>query len=133
MGGQDGFSRDLLSYNDESNSLMGGVHIKPGSHWDFNLYGVYVQSKAALDPFDLPADDYVARTPSMTFDFSIAHTYTDIDLTRFEGGVEAKYSFTDSFWARARYRFIDYTDDAPVLEDQTGRVDFVYAMLGFAF
>lgn len=133
MGGQDGSSRDLLSYNEESNSLMAGFHVTPGERWDFDLYGVYIQSEAALDPFDLPADDYVAITPSMTYDFSIAHTYTDIDLTRFEGGVGAKYSFSDSLWVRAKWRFIDYTDDAPVLEDQTGRVDFVYATIGFAF
>jgi hypothetical protein len=133
MGGQDGSSRDLLSYNEESSSLMAGFHFKAGQRWDFNLYGVYVQSEAALDPFDLPADDYVAITPPMNYDFSIAHTYTDIDLTRFEGGVEAKYNFTDTLWARAKYHLIDYQDDAPFLEDFTGRVDFLYAMIGFAF
>ena len=133
MGGQDGFSRDLLSYNETASSLMAGIHLKPFERWNFNVYGVYIQSEAALDPFDLPADDYVAITPSMSYDFSIAHTYTDIDLTRFEGGVEAKFSFTDSFWARANWRFIDYQDDAPALENLTGRIDFITAALGWAF
>ncbi len=70
MGGQDGYSRNVLNYNETSNSILAGVKIHPGDHWDLGLNVTYTASEGGIDPFDLPADDYVAITPPMSYDFS---------------------------------------------------------------
>ena len=85
MGGQDGFSRDILKYNEESNSILAGVKIHPSDSWDLGLNFGYTESTGGMDPFELPADDYVANTPSMSYDFSKSNTYSNIDIDRFNG------------------------------------------------
>lgn len=37
MGGQDGYSRDLLTYDEEANTLLGGIKIHPAGRWDLGL------------------------------------------------------------------------------------------------
>lgn len=133
MGGQDGFSRDLLSYSSDSDTLVAGLHLKPAPNLELHASLAYVQSSAGLDPFDLPAADYVAITPAMIYDFSIAHTYSDLDLTRTEGELGAKLRFGDGLWLRLNYLYLDYTDDAPYLYEADGRADFITAAFGIAF
>ena len=133
MGGQDGFSRDLLTYNDTSTSLVGGLkfHLSKKSELGLNL--AYTRSEAGLDPFDLPADDYVAITPPTVYDFSKSHLYSQLDVTRIDGDLDFKYRFSESFWLRANYKYIDYSDDTPYLFDTTGAVQWATVALGFYF
>ena len=104
MGGQDGYSRDLLDYNEESNNIMAGIKIRPSDRWDLGLNLAYTTAEGGLSQFDLPADDYVAITPPMSYDFSKSHTYSNIDVERFNfdaieeasvltGGLDAEFGF----------------------------------------
>lgn len=133
MGGQDGFSRDLLAYATESNVLMGGVTVHPSERWDLGLHLVWTASEAGLDPFDLPADDYVAITPPTVFDFSQTHTFSDLDTTRVDGELSAKYHFSDTFRLYGAWRYADFSDDAPYLEDTSGSFNMYTFAFGWVF
>ncbi len=133
MGGQDGFSRNLLAYSSTSNTVMAGLNLHPTDKLELGLAVTFSASDASLAPFDLPADDYVAITPPMVFDFSTTHTNSDLDVTRTEAELNARYRFSDRLWARLGYLWIDFEDDAPYLYDTSGRVDVVTAALGWVF
>ncbi|MCP4896907.1 MAG: hypothetical protein GY906_08015 [bacterium] len=133
MGGQDGFSRDMLSYNIDNNVLMGGINIKPSDTFKLGLNLTWTKSEAALDPFDLPADDYVAITPTMFYDFSRSHTYSDLDTTRVDAEVTAKWKLGDAFWLYGAWRYADFQDDAPYMYDTTGSVSFYTLAAGWSF
>jgi len=133
MGGQDGFSRDLLSYNEESNNIMAGIKIRPSDKWDLGFNAAYTEAEGGLDPFDLPADDYVAITPSMSYDFSKSNTYSTIDIERFNFDAMAKYSFSDNLWLRLWYKLVDFDDKDPYLYDTTGTVQWATITAGMSF
>ena len=133
MGGQAGFSRDNLTYNTESFTAVGGIKLHPSKKSTFGLSVAWTDSTAALDPFDLPADDYVAITPPMSYDFSLSHTFSDLDISRLDADLLFKYKFNDGFWLRADYRIVDYKDDAPYLYDTSGTVQWFTAALGLKF
>ncbi len=133
MGGQDGFSRDLLGYSTDSDTIVAGLRLKPASFLELGASLAYVQASAGLDPFDLPAEDYVAITPSMLYDFSIADSYSDLDLTRTEANLSARVRFRNDLWLRFNYLFVDYTDDSPYLYEVDGQADFITAAFGISF
>ena len=133
MGGQDGFSRDLLSYNEESSTLMAGVKIHPSDRWDLGFNLAYTDAEGGLDPFDLPADEYVAITPSMSYDFSNSHTYSTIDVNRFNIDGMFKFRFTDKLWMRLWYQYVDFSDDDPYLYDTSGTVQWATISAGWSF
>jgi hypothetical protein len=132
MGGQDGFSRTLSHYDEEANTFMGGLKVHPGK-WNLALSLGYTAATAGLAPFELRADDYVATHPSMTFDFSQSHTYSNIDVSRLDGDLNLKYSVSDMLWLRFWYRYVDFTDDDPYLYDTTGSVQWATVSAGWRF
>jgi hypothetical protein len=133
MGGQDGYSRDLLTYNEEANTLLGGIKIHPTTRWDLGLSLSYTSAEAGLDPFGLPADDYVATHPQMAFDFSKTYTYSDLDVSRLDGDLMIKYKLSDAMWLRFSWSYVDYTDDAPYLYDTGGSVQWATLAAGWYF
>lgn len=133
MGGQDGYSRDLLAYNEEANSLLAGIKIRPAKTFDIGLDVAYTAAEGGLDQFDLPAEDYVATHPPTAFDFSQSHTYSDIDVDRLNLDVMLKYKFTADLWLRLWYRFADYSDNEPYLYDTSGRVQWATLSAGWSF
>ena len=133
MGGQDGYSRDMLNYTSESNALMAGLKFKKMDKMELGLDLSWMQAEAGLAPFDLSADDYVADHPPMSYDFSETHTYSNLDSTRVDADLWAKFFFTENLWLRLRYHYIDYTDDAPYLYDTSGTYQYVAGALGWVF
>jgi hypothetical protein len=133
MGGQDGFSRSILKYNETSNSILAGVKIHPGNNWDLGLNMTYTGSEGGLDPFELPADDYVANTPSMSYDFSKSNTYSNIDVDRFNFDAMLKYKFDNEVWLRFWYQIADFNDNDPYLYDTTGMVQWATVTAGWSF
>jgi len=133
MGGQDGFARDLLSYDTESSSLLAGFKYQTNKKWDLGLDFSLTAAEAGLDPFDLSAPDYVATHPTMSFDFSQTHTNSDLDSTRVDVDLWAKFWLNEGLWLRFRYHYIDYQDDAPYLYDTSGEYQFIAAALGWVF
>jgi hypothetical protein len=133
MGGQDGFSRDLLNYSEKSNTLMAGVTIRPADSWKLGLNLGYTESEGGLAPFDLPADDYVAITPPMSYDFSKSHTYSNIDVDRFNFDAMFKYKFSDALWMRLWYKIVDFADNDPYLYNTSGSVQWATLTAGMSF
>ncbi len=132
MGGQDGFSRTVSKYNEESNTIMGGIKIHPGK-WDLGLNLGYTAAEGGMDPYELRADDYVATHPSMSFDFSQSYSYSNMDVSRLDGNVHLKYNISEAFWLRFWYRYVDYTDDDPYLYDTSGTVQWATVSAGWNF
>lgn len=133
MGGQDGYARDLLGYDSTSNVLMVGVTVKPSETFDMGLSLTWTASEAALDPFALPADDYVATHPPTSYDFSETHTYSDLDTSRLDLQVDGRYHFNKAFWLNAAFRYADFSDDAPYLYDTSGSLSLYTVALGWKF
>jgi hypothetical protein len=133
MGGQDGFSRNVLKYNETSNSLLAGVKIHPSKRWDLGLNVTYTASEGGLDPFELPADDYVAITPTTSYDFSLTNTYSNIDVDRLNADAMLKYKVTDDLWLRLWYQIADFSDNDPYLYDTTGTVQWATITAGWSF
>jgi len=133
MGGQDGFSRSMLKYNEESNTLMAGLKIHPGENWDLGFNLGYTASEGGIDPFELTADDYVAITPTMSYDFSKTNTYSNIDVNRFNLDAMFKYKFTDDLWMRLWYQYVDFSDNDPYLYNTSGAVQWLTVSAGWYF
>ena len=133
MGGQDGYSRDLLAYDEEVNTLLGGIKIHPAGRWDLGLYLSYTAAQAGLQPFDLPADEFVATHPQSAFNFASTNTHSDLDVSRIDGDLMVKFKFSDDFWMRFNWRYVDYTDDAPYLYDTSGTAQWATIAAGWYF
>ena len=133
MGGQAGFSRDMLDYNTDSNTLMAGLKYQMKNKTEFGLDLSWMRAEAALAPFDLPADDYVAITPTMSYDFSLSHLNSDIDNTRIDADLWAKVWFNSKWWLRLRYHYVDFQDDAPYMYDTSGTYQYATAAVGILF
>ena len=133
MGGQDGFSRTVLDYSSEMNSLMAGLQYQVKDKMELGIDFGLTQSEAALAPFELPADDYVETHPTMSFDFTNTYTNSDLDSTRIDADLWAKFWFKDNIWLRLRYHYVDYQDDAPYLYDTSGKYQFATAAVGWVF
>ena len=93
----------------------------------------WMQSEAGLAPFDLSADDYVETHPPMSYDFTYTHTYSDLDISRIDTDLWAKFSFANNFWLRLRYHLVDFKDDAPYLYDTSGKYQYATAAVGYLF
>ena len=94
MGGQDGYGRDLLTYDTDSDTLMAGVHVKPTERFGLGLHFSWTESEAGLRQFQIDGGEYLDTHPPVVYDFSNSHTYSALDLSRREGGVSAGYKVT---------------------------------------
>jgi hypothetical protein len=133
MGGQDGYSRTMLDYTSESNTVMAGVKYVKKDSMELGLDLSWMQAEAGLDPFALTAPEYEATHPPMSFDFSQTTTYSDLDSTRIDTEVWAKFWLKANVWLRLRYHYVDYQDDAPYLYDTSGTYQYAAASVGWAF
>ena len=133
MGGQDGYSRNVLDYTSESNTLMAGAKYGKQDSMEFGVDLSWMQAEAGLAPFELTADDFVATHPLMSFDFSQTNTYSDLDNTRIDAEIWAKFWFRDGLWLRLRYHWVDFQDDAPYLYDTSGSYQYAAAAVGWFF
>jgi len=133
MGGQDGFSRNMLAYSSDMNSLLAGLQYQKKDRLELGIDFGWTQSDAGLAPFELPADDYVATHPSMAFDFTQTNTYSDLDTTRIDADLWAKFFIGENLWLRLRYHYVDYQDDAPYLYDTSGKYQYAAAAVGWLF
>lgn len=133
MGGQAGFSRDMLDYSSDSNTLMAGLKYQTKNKTEIGIDLSWMKSEAALAPFDLSADDYVAITPPMSYDFSTTHLNSDIDNSRIDADAWAKFWLNSGLWLRLRYHLVDFQDDAPYLYDTSGKYQYATAAVGWIF
>jgi hypothetical protein len=131
MGGQDGFSRDTVEYSEEANTILGGLKFHPGDRWKLGFSLGYTKAEASMGEFDLAADEYVAITPPMWFNWERTPSYSNLDVSRFNGDIELKFDIVKDIWLRFMYRYIDFTDDAPYLYDTSGTAQWATLWVGF--
>ena len=114
---------------------MAGIRFEPAKRFEMGLGLSLTQSEAAMEPFDIAdqAADSVETHPPTLYDFSQVHTYSDLDTTRLEGTVDARYSIRDDFWLTLLFRHIDYDDDAPYMYDTSGTLQLYTMALGWSF
>lgn len=124
----------MIEYGSSSTTLLGGMQWRPTERFDLGLSLAWNQADAAMGSFQLLAPaDFLARNPNMVYDFTRSWEASDLDLSRLEGAVTARYSITERFSLAAEYRYVDLQDDAPYLEDASGTVDFWSFGLGWSF
>lgn len=80
----------------------------------------------------MPAE-YLAANPNQSYDFTLTHTNSDLDVTRWEVDLSARYQLEERFFLTAGYRWADYQDDAPYLEDVSGSIDLYSVGVGWVF
>jgi hypothetical protein len=93
----------------------------------------WTQARSSLQAFDLSSAAFTARVPLLTYDFSLTPSYSDLDVTRVDALVDARYAFDERLFVRGMYRYVDYADDAPYLYDTSGRNHLFAASLGWMF
>ncbi len=133
MGGQDGFQRDMLHQETESSTIVAGIRITPSKKFNLGINVSQTDSEQELDPFELPAPDYVETHPSMSFDFSQSHLYSMIDVGRLDVTADANFKFTNDFWLNFYYRYSDFEDNVTLFEDLNGSISILGAYLGWSF
>lgn len=130
MSGQDGSARALLSYDTESDTVLGGFNFKPAPRWKFGAEIAWNDSSAGIAPyrFEVPQEFLNAN---QSYDFSLSHLYSDLDLSRIEAELNAQYSFAEDRWIGLEYRRVDVEDDAPYITDLTGAIDWYALSVGW--
>ncbi len=112
---------------------MAGVNLRPAGPVTLALLASYTASDFSMDPWTLNGGEFAARSHLQPYDYSLTHTFSDLDVSRFDASAELRYRLSKSFSLRGLYRFIDYQDDAPYLEDASGRVNVVSGGFGLVF
>lgn len=72
-------------------------------------------------------------TPIQSWDFSQAHLFSDLDVTRTDLTLSGRWQFGGPWWLDARARFAEYEDDAPYLYDTSGQLDDLSLAVGRRF
>ncbi|MBK8596427.1 MAG: hypothetical protein IPN83_12785 [Holophagales bacterium] len=112
---------------------MAGINVRPAKPLTIALLASYTASDFAMDPMTLNGGDFAAHHDLQPYDYSKTHSFSDLDVSRFDGSAELRYQVTKTFSLRGLYRYVDYQDDAPYLYDTTGTVQVVSGGFGLTF
>ncbi len=117
-----------------TDAVSAGLNLRPSPKFDATLALSWMQAAQALDPFTMPASDvFKALVPLMPYDYTQTWSYSDLDVSRLDASLAARYRLSDRASLRGEYRLVDYVDDAPYLEDTSGRVHVVMFAVGYSF
>jgi hypothetical protein len=133
MGGQDGYGRDLLTYDTDSDTLMAGVHVKPTERFGLGLHFSWTESEAGMRQLEIDGGEYLDTHPTVVYDFSNSHTYSALDLSRREGSISAGYKVNETVNVKLKYHWINFDDNEPYLYDTSGSIDSYFAALIWKF
>ena len=110
------------------------MKVKTGESLTLKLDLALNHAQASLASFRFPAgEEFAALRPNQNFDFSLTHTYSDLDTRFIEAGIEARYDVRQDLYLTVGYRHLDFDDNAPYLGDDSGTVEFVSLGVGWAF
>lgn len=133
MGGQDGYQRDMVAQETDSTTVVGGFQLKPNDTFKLGFSLAQTNSDQKMNPFDLSAPEYVATHPAMSYDFSMSHMWSMIDLDRIDLNIDANFKFNDDFWMNVYVKGSEFDDHFLMFEDLNGTVAFFGAYLGWNF
>ena len=124
----------MSDYNINSHTLFGGINLIPSEKVTLDLTAWWNSSDAALDQLDLVAPaDFLARNPRTSYDFTLTHTNSDLDTSRIDARADLTWFVTNALSIRGTYHYIDFTDDAPYIEDLSGSVHYFGGGVGYSF
>lgn len=112
---------------------MAGLNLRPAGPFTVALLASYTASDYAMDPMTLNGGEFAATHHLQPYDYSLNHTFSDLDVSRFDGSAELRYQVSKTFSLRGLYRYVDYQDEAPYLYDTTGKVQVVSGGFGLTF
>jgi hypothetical protein len=112
---------------------MAGINVRPARPLTIALLASYTASDFAMDPMTLNGGEFAETQHLMPYDYSKNHTFSDLDVSRFDGSAELRYQVSKAFSLRGLYRYVDYQDDAPYLYDTSGTVHIVSGGFGLVF
>lgn len=98
-------------------------------NWNMNL----VAPDPLLDPdtgdviFDLTDYEAVSR------DWSQIAGYSNVDVSRLDLGIGARYHSSTGWGVELSYLWTDYDDNDPILEDETGKYSQTMLLIGKHF
>jgi hypothetical protein len=133
MGGQDGYGRDLLSYDSDSDTLMAGIKLHPTERFGLGVHFSWTESEAGLDPFAVDGGSYLDTHPAVVYDFSNSHTYSMLDLSRRETELYAGYEVNETVTVKLRWTHANFDDNEPYLYDTSGSFDHYLAAMIWKF
>ena len=133
MSGQFGSSQSVIEYDGTISTMLAGFAYKASDSFKIGVEAAYNVADAGMDSFRmLEGEAFAATKPNQSYDFSNTYLNSDLDVSRIQVGVNAKYKIKPSVWISGDYTYIDYQDDAPYLYDTTGTVDVYGLSVGFS-
>ena len=133
LSGQFGSNASRNTSDSNSHTFMAGLNVRPAAPLTISLVASYTASDFSMDPMTLNGGDFAAHHDLQPYDYSKTHTFSDLDVSRFDGSAEVRYQVSKTFSLRGLYRYVDYQDDAPYLYDTTGKVQIVSGGFGLTF
>ena len=113
---------------------MGGLKFKVTESFKIGFDLAYVNGTAGMSQFRFQkAEAWAQPKPMQNFDMSLVNTYSDLDTTRLESDLWAKFGIGKSLFLYGDWRYVDYTDDAPYLYDTSGEISWYTLSLGWSF
>jgi hypothetical protein len=79
------------------------------------------------------ASDLDAVLPQANLDFTDIRYYSDIDVERTDFSLGARFTLANGVLFDVGWTYVDYDDDAPILEDQSGSFSVVHGSVGWRF
>lgn len=113
--------------------MTAGFDLRPVERLDLGVQLNWTKARSSMQAFDLSSPSFTARVPILIYDFSLAPTYSDLDVTRVDALVDARWQLDERVFVRGMYRYVDYADDAPYLYDTSGRSHLFALSLGWMF
>lgn len=115
-------------------ALSAGASLRAGSRFTLGLDVTYTTAEEAADPLGLRASpEILAKIPGFSYDFSIWHTYADLDSRSWDATVRAEARFSSAMSGLVSYTFLEFDDRAPYLTDLSGNLDIVRLALRWTF
>jgi hypothetical protein len=123
-----------MKYEDDNNILTAGLNLRGSEKLDFALAFSWMNSKATMLPFSVTiTPEFAALVPKDTYDYQDTDGYSDIDVSRVYADLTARYRLNARTGLRGWYRYVNYSDEAPILYDTTGKNHVFGAAISWTF
>lgn len=123
-----------IEYESTSNTFTAGLNYHASKKVEIGIDGVWNDADAALEAFDFDVPQaFLAANPNMSYDFTLTHLNSDLDVSRLELGIHGRFEVAERIGIVAGYRYLDFEDDAPYLYDTSGSVSFYNLGVAWVF
>jgi predicted porin len=103
------------------------ANFQPMAKLTFSLSGAYTYSQAEMDTItfedingQLGFDPATSGMAMYDYDFTKVHTYSDLDIKKWDVSLGGTYQLTSRFSLSAGINYLDYDEDTTYLADESG-------------